>query len=98
MIAWLGGDAGAPARFAHDAGNRTGVVFRVRRGDCWAEYEGHLMAAEADMNACFAGAAQQSSSFWQWAYAAGCSTEYLVRADGYWFGYLSCEAVPLRLQ
>jgi hypothetical protein len=98
VIAWLGGDAGAPARFAHDASNRLGVVFRVRRGDCWADYEANLMAAENDMNACFAGAALQSSSFWQWAYATGCSTEYLVRADGYWFGYLSCEAVPLRMQ
>jgi hypothetical protein len=98
VIAWLGGDAGAPARFAHDASNRLGVVFRVRRGDCWAEYESNLMNAENDMNACFTGAALQSSSFWQWAYAVGCSTEYLVRADGYWFGYLSCEAVPLRLQ
>lgn len=98
VIAWLGGDAGAPARFARDAGNRMGVVFRVRRGDCWADYEANLMNAESDMNACFAGAALQTSSFWQWAYAAGCSTEYLIRADGYWFGYLSCEAVPLRMQ
>jgi len=98
VIAWLGGDDGAPARFAHDASSRLGVAFRVRRGDCWAEYEANLMNAESDMNACFAGAALQSSSFWQWAYAAGCSTEYLVRADGYWFGYLSCEAIPLRLQ
>jgi len=98
VIAWLGGDDGAPARFAHDASNRLGVAFRVRRGDCWAEYEANLMNAESDMNACFAGAALQTSSFWQWAYAVGCSTEYLIRADGYWFGYLSCEAIPLRLQ
>lgn len=108
VVSWLGGDVGAPARLAQHAGrlngpaagrvaaNRAGLVFRVRRGDCWSDYEGGLMNAESDMEACFSGAAQQSG-WWQWAYAAGCSAEYLVRADGYWFQYLSCSAIPLRV-
>jgi hypothetical protein len=63
--------------------------------DCWSDYEQLLNGANNDLESCFAGAAAQGG-WWQYAYATGCTVEYLIRADGYWFQYIGCSAIPLR--
>ena len=101
IVGWLLGDAQAPARIARLAPLRSSAMpfggarqFRLARaGDCWGSYEQEVTGAQNDLYSCTAGA---TLSFWQDVYLAGCQFEWTIRVEGYWFEYLSCEAVPLR--
>jgi hypothetical protein len=65
----------------------------VRTSDCWGSYENEVTRAQNDLVSCTIGA---TMSFWPDLYLTGCQLEWAVRVEGYWFEYLSCEAVPLR--
>ena len=109
VVGWLDGDANAPARLARrlagtrapdllaPAGGRAAArLFQVRRPDCWGSYEHEAGQAMDDLVSCYGGAAQMSG-FWQAIYDVGCTGEWTIRVEGYWFEYISCSTIPLRL-
>jgi hypothetical protein len=49
---------------------------------CWDDYRGEIMTAWSDYEACL------RDVWWGW---APCSFEYTIRAEGAWFGYISCS-------
>ena len=107
VIGWLDGDAAAPVRLARrtagmsappagrGAGDRVGLMFRVDMPDCWSEYEQLINNAWNDTASCIAYAAQQG--LWQPFYMNTCSAAWVIRSEGYWFEYIACSAIPLRL-
>ena len=101
IVGWIIGDAQAPARiarlaFVHPSSMSLAGApqFRfARAADCWGSYEQETLAAQNDLYSCYGSASQ---SYWADAYLSACSFAWTIRVEGYWFEYLSCEAVPLR--
>jgi hypothetical protein len=83
------------AREARARSSRGGGGARVRPAqwvDCWVGYSGSLMTAFGDMISCIGETAWLGDVG-----LLGCEGVYFLRAEGYWFEYLSCSAIPLRL-
>jgi hypothetical protein len=106
-IAWLRGDTAARARIARRLApiSRPVIASRsttadasrfrpVRMADCWYAYEQEVTNAQNDLVSCYVGA---YGSLWQSYYMTGCDFTWAIRAEGYWFEYLSCSAIPLRM-
>ena len=108
VIGWIDGDAAAPVRLARriagmsappagrGAGDRAGLMFQVDGGDCWSDYEQLINDAWNDVTSCMSYAFQQSA-WWQPFFMNTCTAVWVIRSEGYWFEYLSCSTIPLRL-
>ncbi len=95
LLEQLDGDASAPARIARGlAGAKAAVRLRpIRRSDdCWDSYASRTYAAAVDYCSCYN--EMSGSSFFQ----DLCAFTWVLRCESYWFQFLSCSAIPLRMQ
>jgi hypothetical protein len=59
-------------------------------GSCYDRYVSEIVSAWNDYGACLAGSV--------WPFTDLCACEWLLRAESSWFGFLSCSAIPMKLQ
>jgi hypothetical protein len=100
VVDTLEGDIEASARIARRLSSIRGSGFGVpsqlrgiRWQDCWSQYEQGTASAMDDYVGCL-GRAAHSPWWFQYEYFEGCTIAWAIRAEGYWFNWMACSALP----
>lgn len=97
-LALIDGNNPGVRRIARSMSPNAGPVRRTIAAaeDCWESYEGRVNNAANDLLACVSDAA--NASWWmQLGIAQTCGLLWTIRVEGYWFQYISCSTIPLKL-
>jgi hypothetical protein len=99
ILGFLDGDVAAVERLgqrmraARQARIRTVAFGEDSEKDCYAEYEALVVKAADDYGSC-----RHTFYWWDLPSQAACVGVWTLQAESAWFQFLSCSAVPLRVE